>query len=318
MSHSARRIGLCIPTFQAEQNLIETLDGYLLCKDFFYSILFIDSSSTDNTKSILSQSGFNVLSIRTSEFDHGGTRQRGADLLHDCDIIVFMTQDAILSSLDSLTRLIAPFDDPKIAISFGRQLPHINAKPIESHNRIFSYPNISIIKSIDSIPQLGIRTAVVSNSFAAYRRSTLLELGGFPSGTLFGEDTLVGARAILSGYKIAYVADSTVRHSHDYSLLQEFRRYFDNGAFYSREDWILKSFGSAEGTGMAYVISELKYLFKYSPLHIPKSLFSVISKYLGYKAGHYERLIPSFIKYRLSMNKNFWRRKHSNPANSIP
>jgi len=136
----------------------------------------------------------------------------------------------------------------------------------------------------------------------------LIELGGFPSGTLFGEDTLTGAKAVLSGYKIAYVGEATVYHSHDYSAKQEFRRYFDNGAFYSREKWIINTFGGAENSGKAYVISELKYLIRNAPWYLPRSILLVFIKYLGYKIGSIERILPNRLKEHLSMNRRFWQR----------
>lgn len=300
------KIGLCVPTFNAAKMLPEFLKGLNGCT--FDEKIAIDSSSTDRTVQILETCGFSVYRIPKSEFDHGGTRQLGVKLLHNCDIIVFLTQDAVVTSPQSIAELIKAFDSPQVAIAYGRQLPRIASKPIEAHARIFSYPPSSLVKTKALIPTLGLRAAIVSNSFAAYRRSTLLELGGFPSKTLFGEDTLLGAKAILNGCSVAYVGSATVYHSHNYNLLEEFRRYFDNGAFYSRERWILESFGKAEGSGKAFVLSELKYLIKLAPYQIPKAILSTIIKYLGYKVGSNERHLPSTLKRYLSMNKNFWKR----------
>lgn len=136
-----------------------------------------------------------------------------------------------------------------------------------------------------------------------------MDHGGFPTGTLFGEDTLTGAKAILSGRKIAYVGTAEVYHSHRYNLIQEFQRYFDNGVFYSREKWITDSFGAAEGSGKAYVISEMKFLLKFAPWLLPLSAITVIVKYLGYKVGSFEKHIPANFKKHFSMNKAFWLRE---------
>lgn len=303
------KTGLCVPTFNAEKTLDSFLPALLDAKVFFTRILIIDSSSSDNTAERFRLAGFSVTVIPGSEFDHGGTRQMAVDLFEDCDIVAFLTQDAILASVDSIKNLVAAFDDPEVAIAYGRQLPRIGAKPIEAHARLFGYPGESCIKTKESISKIGLRTAVVSNSFSAFRRSALIELGGFPKGTLFGEDTLTGAKAILAGYKIAYIGNATVYHSHNYSLLQEFRRYFDNGVFYSREKWIVETFGSAEGSGKAYVLSEMKYLLKAAPWLLPLSAITVVIKYLGYRAGSFERFIPSTAKPWLSMNKVFWLRE---------
>lgn len=300
---------LCIPTYNAQKYIDQLVFCLHEIEMLFDRILIIDSSSSDGSPERLREQGYEVISIPSSEFDHGGTRQLGIEMLPECDIVIFLTQDAVLTSPKSITNLVVAFDDPSVAIAYGRQLPRLGAGPIEAHARLFGYPAKSRIKSKESIPEIGLRAAVVSNSFAAYRRSTLLELGGFPKGTLFGEDTLTGAKAILAGYKIAYVGDAEVYHSHDYSLLQEFRRYFDNGAFYSREKWILETFGAAEGSGKAYVLSEMRYLFRRAPWLLPISAVTVFVKYLGYRIGSMESRIPASWKLHLSMNKAFWRRE---------
>lgn len=303
------KLGLCIPTYNASRVLDSFLPALLNVRSLFEQILVIDSSSTDDTVALFKAAAISPKIIPSIEFDHGGTRQLGVEMLSDCDVIVFLTQDAVLVSPESITKLIAAFEDPEVAIAYGRQLPRPEAGPIEAHARLFGYPSQSRIKSKESIPEIGLRAAVVSNSFAAYRRSVLLELGGFPTGTLFGEDTLTGAKAILAGHKIAYVGDAEVYHSHDYTLLQEFRRYFDNGAFYSREKWILDAFGAAEGSGKAYVLSEMTHLLKTAPWFLPLSMITVLVKYAGYRVGAMESRLPARWKLHLSMNKAFWRRE---------
>lgn len=57
------------------------------------------------------------------------------------------------------------------------------------------------------------------------------------------------AKAVLSGYKVAYAAKAEVQHSHNYTPLEEFRRYFDIGVFHKDEPWIRQSIGGAGGEG---------------------------------------------------------------------
>ena len=176
--------------------------------------------------------------IKRSEFDHGGTRQYGVDSFHDIDVCVFLTQDAILSDCDSLNKILEPFHDDRVAAVCGRQLPRKHAAPIEAHARLYNYSSKSFVRSINDVKKFGLKTAFISNSFAAYRVSALNEVGGFPNNVIFGEDMYVAAKLLKSGYKIAYAADACVYHSHNYSILQEFSRYFDMGVFHAREPWI--------------------------------------------------------------------------------
>ncbi|MFW8286919.1 glycosyltransferase family 2 protein, partial [Klebsiella pneumoniae] len=85
------------------------------------------------------------------------------------------------------------------------------------------------------------------------------------------EDMFYTAKAILAGYKVAYVPEAKVHHSHNYSPSEEFKRYFDIGVFHTDEPWIRNSFGGAGGEGKRFIISEFKFLLKNYPHWIPAS-----------------------------------------------
>jgi rhamnosyltransferase len=154
---------------------------------------------------------------------------------------------------------------------------------------------------------MGLRVAFLSNSFAAYRLSALDAVGGFPSDVIFGEDMYVAARLIQAGYKIAYAAEAAVYHSHPYTLQQEFRRYFDMGVLHARESWIRNELGSAEGEGLRFVKSELRYLSQHAFWRIPEALLRTLLKYLGFRLGLMEEHIPNRLKRRFGMNKGYFK-----------
>lgn len=268
-----------------------------------------DSESEDGTVEKARQHGLNVYLVERSTFDHGATRQRGVEAAAGADILVFLTQDALLSNCCSLEVMLQSFANPKVGAAYGRQLPHEGAKPIEEHARLFNYPPESCIKQFADAKMLGIKTAFISNSFAAYRREALMAVGGFPSGTIFGEDTIVAARMLLQGWKIAYCADAQVYHSHHYTYRQEFRRYFDIGVLHAREPWIQENFGGASGEGRRFVVSELKYLLRQAPWLIPSALLRTVLKLMGYRLGKLEARLPVGLKKQLSMHRRFWERE---------
>lgn len=134
-----------------------------------------------------------------------------------------------------------------------------------------------------------------------------MSVGGFSSDVIFGEDTLAVARMHRAGWKTAYVADALARHSHAYSIAEEFRRYFDVGVLHARESWLNEQFGSASGEGRRFVLSELKYLLKHGVHHVPSALARTGAKYLGYKIGRRESRIASRLKYHLGLNRGYWR-----------
>jgi len=213
-----------------------------------------------------------------------------------------------LAAPDAIERLLAAFDDEQVGAAYGRQLPHRNAGPIASHARLFNYPAESQLRSLQDRARFGIKTAFISNSFAAYRRNALMQVSGFPVDTIMNEDTYVAGKMLLSGWKIAYCADAQVYHSHDYGFLDEFKRYFDIGVFHTHTAWLQQTFGGASGEGLRFVISELRYLMKHAPLLVPSAVLRTGLKWLGFKLGALHQRLPLAILKCLSLHKTYWLR----------
>ncbi|WP_232825643.1 glycosyltransferase family 2 protein [Algoriphagus litoralis] len=270
-------------------------------------IIIIDSGSTDGSLELTLAENFELIAIDKKDFDHGGTRQLAVTRFPEATIYVFMTQDAILASSDAIEILVDSFvSSPKIGMAYGRQLPHIEAKVLESHARLFNYPPKSQVRSLEDAPKYKIKTISCSNSFAAYRKEAFEESGGFPSGTILGEDVLLAGAMLMKGWEMKYVAESAVYHSHDYSAMEEFKRYFDIGVFHADNQWIFENFGRAESEGFNYLKSEFRYVISKNFLILPKSVLSLFAKWLGYKLGMIHRQIPSPLKRSLSMTKGYW------------
>jgi len=298
---------LCIPTYNAGNLWNKWIKAYESQSVTAEQVIVIDSSSSDDTVKLAKDAMFSVFSIPQSEFNHGRTRNQAVRFAENfADVLVFMTQDAILASPDSLEKLLVPFSDPEVAAVCGRQLPHHNATPLAAHTRYFNYPSESRVRTMADISALGIKTAFMSNSFAAYRLSVFDKLGGFPDNTILAEDMYLTAKMILSGYKVAYCAEAKVFHSHNYTLKQEFQRYFDTGVFQQEQKWIQQKFGRAASEGKRFVLSELKFLSIKSPLLIPKAILSTLAKLIGFKLGYYYYMLPYKWSKALSMHKGYW------------
>ena len=154
--------------------------------------------------------------------------------------------------------------------------------------------------------ELGIKAAFMSNSFAAYRREALMAVGGFPKHVIFAEDMYVAAKMLMAGWKVVYEGSACCRHSHNYTIIEEFRRYFDMGVFHAREPWIRENFGGAGGEGLRYVKSELKYLGLSRFYLWPSSIVRNACKLVAYKLGQNEHLLPISFKRKLGMYKGYW------------
>ena len=302
----SNNVYVIVPTLNAARDWRSFVPALLSCGIRPDHVLIVDSESADGTKELARAAGFEVLSIRRADFNHGGTRQMAAEKLEHAEILVYLTQDAVIANSEALQLLLTAFDDPLVGAAYGRQLPRSGAEAIEIHARNFNYPQASEVRSLASRDLIGIKAAFLSNSFAAYRRSILLKVGGFPPDALFGEDTIAAAKILLEGYKIAYVAEACVYHSHGYTCAQEFRRYFDIGALHSRERWLIDAFGKATDEGKRFVVSQLKYLRDTDSWQIPSALARAGIKLLGYRLGQMEARLTPNAKRRLSMHPEFW------------
>lgn len=299
------KVACITPVFNGGDQLIKLVDSLLL-QSIKADLFFVDSCSRDGSLELLESRFKNIKKISARNFNHGGTRQNMVDENLGYDVYIFLTQDCYLENPFAIENLIKPFDDSSVGAVCGRQLPHTNATKFAEHARLFNYPEGILIKKEEDIPRLGIKTAFLSNSFAAYRAKALYEVGGFPRNVIFGEDMYVAAKLLIAGWSIAYAGNAECRHSHNYTLAEEFRRYFDMGVFHSREHWILEKFGGAGGEGVRYVKSELSYL-GLKNLHLwPESMLRNLIKYIASRAGVYEGFMPNWIKKNIGMNGNYW------------
>lgn len=270
-------------------------------------LLFVDSSSTDGTAAMVTEAGLGrILCIDSRNFDHGGTRAWAAQQVN-AEVVVFMTQDALPVSVDDIDRLVRAFDDPLVAAVYGRQLPYANCHLFGRHLRQFNYGERSYVRGLEDTAEYGIKTAFLSNSFAAYRRSALEDIGWFKDGLILGEDSYAGGKLLLAGHKLAYVAEAEVYHSHNYTVWQEFKRYFDIGVFHTMESWLLEEFGKPEGEGMRYVRSEWNTLRAENAWQLlPSFVLRNGMKWLGYKLGKQYRHLPTWLVPCLSMHHRWW------------
>lgn len=256
------RYYVAIPTYNGGeiwQSVVDNIKKYAP-DDIFVHV--IDSSSKDNTAEIANKALFDVVTIPSSNFNHGGTRNLAVNnFINEYDIVIFLTQDSIPQS-GFIEKIIEVFEDEQVACAYGRQLPHSNANPLATHARYFNYPEKNYVCGLENIPKMGLKTVFMSNSFSAYRLSVFSKLDGFPSNTILCEDMYYTAKAIQSGYKVAYVSSAMVQHSHNYTPVEEFKRYFDIGVFHRNEPWIRRDFGGAEGEGKNSLCQSCNFYLK--------------------------------------------------------
>ncbi len=266
---------------------------------FFDRLIFATSFATD-------YKNLDLRHISKREFDHGRTRNESVKR-SEADYFLMMTQDAMPMDDRLAEKLLNVFKkDKTIAAAFARQIPRDDSNEAEKFTRAFNYPKESAVHSEADIDTLGIKAYYCSNVCAMYRRDVFEELGGFLNHTIFNEDMLYAAKAIHAGYKIAYVAEATVVHSHNYTNKQQYKRYFDNGVSHAKHPEIFEGL-SVNSEGMKLVKKTAAHLvgtgrtFEVIPLYIQSAC-----KFLGFRKGkHYRRLSKRTILHCTS-NPEYW------------
>lgn len=233
------------------------------------AIAVIDSSSTDGTAEAARAAGCRVQVIPVSEFDHGSTRQRLAEEART-EFVAFLTQDA-LPARDYLRPLVAAMADPRTAAACARIVPRADASPLAKRT-VLDSPAASAIARVAECDSIDRRTPAELASLvwlddvaSCYRREALLALP-FPR-TMMGEDAEFALSALRAGWRIRFVPESIVEHSHEYTAAQAFRRYRDDAAF------ALRRFGrrlrpglSSVARGIGYeVVRDWRYLSRERP-----------------------------------------------------
>lgn len=311
------RIAVILPTWNSER-YFDSFPEPLLSQGIRPDqVLVVDSESKDNTVARARSFGFQVHEIPRCEFNHGGTRALASTLVPWAEILVYTTPDAIMATPDTIVRLVKVFEDPEIGAAYGRQFPHRNADAFARHACAFNYPDRSLVRTYETKKELGFKTIFLSDNLGAYRRTALEAVGNFPRKVISLEDTYAAAKMMMHGWKTAYVADAAVYHSHNLTLVQLFRRYFDTGVLHEREAWMRAEYGEPSGEGMRFVRSEIAWAAKENPLLIPMIFLRTAAKYLGYRAGRREASFSNTMKQRMGNFKEYWQTQHIDAADTF-
>ncbi|HKB88347.1 MAG TPA: glycosyltransferase [Patescibacteria group bacterium] len=297
-------VGVAIITYKDIAKLEISLPLILKSK-LHPKVLVFNSTSNDGCVEFAKKLGVETLVIPRTDMNHGYAREVSRKAL-GTDIVIMMTPDAYITD-DMFEKLIEPIVDGEAVVAYPRQVAHEGANIISRFGREFNFPEKSNIRSIKDAPKYGVYTAFVSDSCTAWSNKALDEIGGF-RWVLSGEDAVAAAMILRKGYKIAYVAEAVVRHSHNYSPTKEFVRHFDTGMY--RKQWhkILDlGGGNDQKRGTSYAQALLTYVLKNEPLMFPTAFLQLTMGWLGYQLGWicYHRA-PLWFYKMISPADFFW------------
>lgn len=246
-------------------------------------IKYIITKGKDKTEEKVKNLNCKYKVIEPSEFSHSLTRESAA-FESDADIVVFVTQDVIIKRKDWLENLIKPIENMEADACYSRQIAIDNS--IEKYTRESNYPLKSRIVSKDDIEELGLKTFFFSDASSAIKRDIFVKLNGYDNKNLvISEDMYIAYKLIMNGYKIKYCADSEVIHSHDFTLKQQYKRYYDTGRFFKENPYLNKYNTNKAGSNLAMYIlkraiqeKNIKVLFKFLP--------NMAARFIGMKLGN--------------------------------
>ena len=252
--------------------------------------LIADSGSSDRTLALASERNWSSLSLRPRWFDHGLTRTRLLRRLArgGFDTVIFLSQDVVPASPDSLEKLVGFLRKEHLAGCYGRQTARPGRLTSDAWQRARCYPPVSDVRGgpgpRTSPPGL-LPDCFFSNAFAVWDIPQALQAGGFPR-TGFGEDTLLAGKILESGGRIGYCAEAAAYHEHGETVRSLFTRGVQVGNLHRLHPEILRNLRHSSGA-----VRPAR-----PPLRVIPSL---CVKLLGYGAGRFPQIAIPWLVFLL-------------------
>ena len=179
-----------------------------------HEVILVDSGSTDGTVEIASQYNVNVVNISPQEFTFGRSLNTGIAAARG-EYIVIISAHCFPVYPDWLTQLLAPFEDDKVAVSYGKQRGG-ETNQYSEHQWFKKYfPDTSVHRQ---------GHPYCHNANAAIPRK-LWEEHPYNEALTGLEDLAWGSWAFEQGYAISYAAEAEIIHLHDEKPAQVYNRY---------------------------------------------------------------------------------------------
>jgi rhamnosyltransferase len=207
-------VSLIVRCFNEEAHIGRLLTGALSQTCLPGEIVIVDSGSTDETLAIVSRFDVKIVSIAPGLFSFGHALNVGI-AASSAEIAIFASAHVYPMYDTWIEQLIAPFDDERVALTYGRQQTPPGGR--FSEQRLLSqwFPAQSVLRQ---------RHPFCNNANAAIRRSAWKQRP-YDEQLTGLEDLDWAKHAIEAGHSIAYVAEAPVVHVHDESFKQVINRY---------------------------------------------------------------------------------------------
>ena len=275
-------ITIICPLYNGEKYIKNLYSGIRKQKNVdIVEIKFILTESKDGSEEVLKELNISYDKITPKEFSHSLVREK-AGFEAKGDIIVFITQDISIHDENWLYELVKGIEEEECEAAFSRQIAYEDHF-IEKYTREINYPEISRVVSKKDIEKLGLMTFFFSDASSAILKETFIKLNGYDNKNLpTNEDMYIAYKLIMNGYKIKYVAESKVIHSHELSFKETLKRYKDIGKFFNENSYLNKFSANERGLDVLFYI--LKRIFKEGRIYLlPKIILNFFARFIGMK-----------------------------------
>jgi cellulose synthase/poly-beta-1,6-N-acetylglucosamine synthase-like glycosyltransferase len=191
-------VSVVIPSFNEEANMAQCLESVMRLDYPAYEVIIVDDGSRDLTLPIIEQYDVSLIRLRNNRgkvaaLNKGIEKAKG-------EIIFFTDSD---SSLDPMVlhHLVSNFGDASVGAVAGRVLLKRNDSYLKRMQTIEYLYGQAIIKEAQI--RSGESVSICPGPVTAFRRSALLEIGGFNQRTL-AEDFDVTLDLLELGYSALY------------------------------------------------------------------------------------------------------------------
>lgn len=209
-------VSIILRSFNEAWALRETLPALRAQSLSRWELIVIDSGSTDGSQELLRAARpAHFVQITPQEYNPSRVMNHGMRLAR-AGRCVFLNADATPQGAHWLHPLVAALDDPRLAACFGRQIPRPDCQAVFAcdYARCFGPQRESARwDHFFSMVSSGLRREVWA------RR-------GFREDLQYAEDDEYTRWCKGAGYGVAYVPESVVMHSHNYTPEQARRRSF--------------------------------------------------------------------------------------------
>ncbi len=221
------------------------------------SLIAFDNDSQDGTKELLQKHAQQVHRVAAGTYVPGRVLNRGMEASGDSEWVVFLNSDCTPADAFWLEELVQGFEDQHTGAVFGRQMPRDDCSTLFAKDTEYTFGDGSRQKYWKHC---------FSMASSAVRRSCWEQMP-FSTELQYSEDIDWTWRAVQSGWKIRYMAESRVYHSHNYTLSQFARRHRGEGA----AEAVIFPWSSWERSFLRYsllpymrqVASDVRYCMKY-------------------------------------------------------